>query len=120
MRITTIDLDIAKNVFQVHGIDAAEKVVVRRQLRRGQVMKFFEALPTCLVGSKWRSWHASGTALAAVLANQLPRVVSCADACLLNMVMVNMPSRLRSATVIPAMCLSQGPSDAGVQTPRCL
>jgi len=45
MRITTIDLDIAKNVFQVHGIDAAEKVVVRRQLRRGQVMNFFEALP---------------------------------------------------------------------------
>jgi transposase len=43
-------LDIAKNVFQVHGIDAAEKVVVRKQLRRGQVMKFFEALPPCLVG----------------------------------------------------------------------
>jgi transposase len=50
MRITTIGLDIAKNVFQVHGIDAAEKVVVRKQLRRGQVMKFFEALPPCLVG----------------------------------------------------------------------
>jgi len=41
VQITTIGLDIAKNVFQVHGIDAAEKVVVRRQLRRGQVMKFF-------------------------------------------------------------------------------
>ena len=37
MKITTIGLDIAKNVFQVHGIDAAEKVVVRKQLRRGQV-----------------------------------------------------------------------------------
>ena len=46
MQITTIVLDIAKNMFQVHGIDAAEKAVVRRQLRRGQVMKFFEALPT--------------------------------------------------------------------------
>jgi transposase len=43
-------LDIAKNVFQVHGIDAAEKVVVRKQLRRAQVMKFFAALPPCLVG----------------------------------------------------------------------
>ena len=43
MQITTIGLDIAKNVFQVHGIDAAEKVVVRKQLRRGQVMKFFES-----------------------------------------------------------------------------
>jgi transposase len=50
MHITTIGLDIAKNVFQVHGIDAAEKVVVRKQLRRGQVMKFFTALPPCLVG----------------------------------------------------------------------
>src|SRR5260221_12825817 len=50
MQISTIGLDIAKNVFQVHCIDAAEKVVVRKQLRRGQVMKFFEALPPCLVG----------------------------------------------------------------------
>ena len=50
MQITTIGLDIAKNVFQVHGIDAAEKVVVRKQLRRGHVMKFFAALPPCLVG----------------------------------------------------------------------
>ena len=37
MQVTTIGLDIAKNVFQVHGIDAAEKVVVRKQLRRHQV-----------------------------------------------------------------------------------
>ncbi len=50
MQITTIGLDIAKNVFQVHGIDTAEKVVVKKQLRRGQVMKFFEALPLCLIG----------------------------------------------------------------------
>ena len=50
MQITTIGFDIAKNVFQVHGIDAAERVVVRKQIRRGQLMKFFEALPPCLVG----------------------------------------------------------------------
>src|SRR3974377_1010159 len=50
MQITTIGLDIAKNVFQVHGIDAAEKVVIRKQLRRGQVLKFFASLPPCLVG----------------------------------------------------------------------
>jgi transposase len=37
-------------VFQVHGIDAAEKVVVRKQLRRRQVLAFFKALPACLVG----------------------------------------------------------------------
>jgi transposase len=47
---TTIGLDIAKNVFQVHGIDATEKVVVRKQLRRSQVIAFFKALPPCLIG----------------------------------------------------------------------
>ena len=50
MQVTTIGLDIAKNVFQVHAIDAAEKVVVRKQLRRSQVLEFFKALPACLVG----------------------------------------------------------------------
>ena len=50
MQITTIGLDIAKNVFQVHGIDASEKVVVRKQLRRSQVLAFFKALPPCLIG----------------------------------------------------------------------
>ena len=50
MQITTIGLDLAKNVFQVHGIDANEKVVVRKQLRRSQVIAFFAALSPCLVG----------------------------------------------------------------------
>src|SRR5437868_179195 len=50
MQITTIGLDIAKNVFQVHGIDSNEKVVVRKQLRRSQVVAFFKTLPPCLVG----------------------------------------------------------------------
>jgi transposase len=44
MQITTIGLDIAKNVFQVHGIDAAENVIVRKQLRRSKVIAFFAAL----------------------------------------------------------------------------
>src|SRR6202049_4840963 len=50
MQVTTIGLDIAKNVFQVHGIDANEKVVVRKQLRPRQVPDFFKALPPCLIG----------------------------------------------------------------------
>src|SRR5205807_8003588 len=50
MQITTIGLDIAKNVFQVHGIDANETVVVRKRLRRSQVLAFFKTLPACLVG----------------------------------------------------------------------
>jgi transposase len=48
--ITTIGLDIAKSVFQVHGVDAAGQVVVRRQLKRRYVLTFFEKLPPCLVG----------------------------------------------------------------------
>ena len=48
--ITTIGLDIAKSVFQVHGVDAAGQVVIRRQLKRRYVLAFFEKLPPCLVG----------------------------------------------------------------------
>ena len=48
--VTTIGLDIAKSVFQVHGVDAAGQVVIRRQLKRRQVVSFFQRLPACLVG----------------------------------------------------------------------
>jgi transposase len=48
--VTTIGLDIAKSVFQVHGVDAAGQVVIRRQLKRRYVLAFFEKLPPCLVG----------------------------------------------------------------------
>jgi transposase len=48
--ITTIGLDIAKSVFQVHGVDAAGQMVMRRQLKRRYVLTFFEKLPPCLVG----------------------------------------------------------------------
>ncbi len=48
--ITTIGIDIAKNVFQIHGVDAAGEIVIRRQLRRRQVLSFFRKQPSCLVG----------------------------------------------------------------------
>lgn len=48
--ITTIGLDIAKSVFQVHGIDAEGKVVVRQQLKRARVLAFFKKQAPCLVG----------------------------------------------------------------------
>ena len=48
--ITTIGLDIAKSVFQVHGVDAGGQVVMRRQLKRRYVLTFFQKLPPCLVG----------------------------------------------------------------------
>jgi transposase len=50
MEITTIGLDLAKNVFQVHGVNGTGEVVVRKTLRRAQVLRFFERLDPCLVG----------------------------------------------------------------------
>jgi transposase len=50
METITIGLDLAKNVFQVHGVDADGAVTVRKTLRRAQVLPFFEKLPPCLVG----------------------------------------------------------------------
>ena len=48
--ITAIGLDLAKKVFQVHAVDEAGSVIMRKQLRRGQVLAFFAGLPSCLVG----------------------------------------------------------------------
>ena len=50
MEITTIGIDLAKNVFRVHGVDRRGKVVLRKQLRRDQVAPYFANLPACLVG----------------------------------------------------------------------
>ncbi len=63
--ITTIGLDLAKHVFQVHGVDAEGKTVLRKQLRRAQVLAFFSRLPRCLVGMEacatglLEGWHAA-------------------------------------------------------------
>ena len=48
--ITTIGLDLAKHVFQLHGVDAEGTTVLRKRLRRGQVLAFFSRLPRCVVG----------------------------------------------------------------------
>jgi len=50
MQVIRFGIDLAKNVFQVHGVDATEHVVVQRQLRRAQVVKFFAAQPPVLIG----------------------------------------------------------------------
>jgi transposase len=52
MKITTIGPDLAKSVFQIHGIDTTGQVVVRKSLRRSQILPFF--LPSCLL-----AWSAS-------------------------------------------------------------
>ncbi len=50
MKITTVGIDLAKSVIQVHGVDERGKAVLRKQLRRNQVVAFFANLPACLVG----------------------------------------------------------------------
>jgi hypothetical protein len=69
MAIAVIGLDLAKNVFQAHGVDAEGGTVLRRRLRRSEVLSFFAGLPRVLVG--WRpatplttggaSWRSSAT-----------------------------------------------------------
>ena len=49
-QVVTIGLDLAKSVFQVHGVDAAGEVIVRRQIRRSQMLQFFARQPSCLIG----------------------------------------------------------------------
>ena len=63
LKITTVGLDLAKTVFQVHGCDEAGRPVVRRKLRRAQVIGFFKQLPPCLAGMEacssahhWARW----------------------------------------------------------------
>ena len=50
MQVSTIGLDLAKQVFQVHGINTDGAIVLRRRLRRSEVLKFFSMLPGCLIG----------------------------------------------------------------------
>ena len=48
--VSTIGVDIAKSVFQIHGVDAGGTVVIRRRVGRARVLEFFADLPPCLVG----------------------------------------------------------------------
>ena len=50
MKITTVGIDLAKNVFQVHGVNEYGKAVLKKQIRRDQVAEFFAQLPPCLIG----------------------------------------------------------------------
>ncbi|MDP6805853.1 MAG: IS110 family transposase, partial [Rhodospirillales bacterium] len=50
MKVTTIGLDLAKNVFQIHGADAAGRPILQKKLRRSQVVAFFAGFERCLVG----------------------------------------------------------------------
>lgn len=50
MKVTTLGIDLAKNVFQVHGIDHHDKVMLKKQLKRAEMAPFFINLPPCLIG----------------------------------------------------------------------
>lgn len=50
MQVTTVGLDLAKNIFQVHGVTETGEVAFNRPLRRAQVLAFFERLSPCLIG----------------------------------------------------------------------
>jgi len=50
MEITTIGIDLAKHVFQIHGVDSSGKAVIKKQLRREQMLPFFVQMPACLIG----------------------------------------------------------------------
>lgn len=50
MKVSTIGIDLAKNVFQVHGVDEHGKTVLRKQLKREQMALFFANMPACLIG----------------------------------------------------------------------
>ena len=52
MQVTTIGLDLAKNIFQIHGVDADGNVVVRKKLGRAGLLAFFSKLPSCIVGHR--------------------------------------------------------------------
>jgi transposase len=61
-KVSTIGLDIAKSVFQVHGVDVAGAVVIRKRVSRAKVLEYFGELPPCLVGSKRARPHITGAA----------------------------------------------------------
>ena len=50
MKVTTVGIDLAKNVFQLHGVNELGKTVIKKQLRRDQMAEFFVNLPACLIG----------------------------------------------------------------------
>ena len=80
--VTTIGLDIAKSVFQVHGHDGAGEVVIRRQLKRRSVLAFFQKLPPCLVGieacASAHHWSRELQALTTLLARRPTKVAAIA------------------------------------------
>jgi transposase len=100
MEISTIGLDLAKSVFQVHGIDAAGNVLVRKALRRAQMLPFFSKLAPCLVGME-----ACGTshhwARVLMQLGHLGKITKMGDKYLRKLLIVGMTSLVRRAKYKP-------------------
>ena len=54
--VTTVGLDLAKHIFQVHGVDASGRVVIAKAMRRNKLLEFFASLLTCVVGLEASGW----------------------------------------------------------------
>lgn len=74
MTITTLGIDIAKSVFQLHGVDAGGTIVLQRKLRRGAVLNFLSKLEPCLIGMEAR---ATSHTWARVLRGKIGPQLSC-------------------------------------------
>ncbi len=57
MKITRVGIDLAKNVFQIYGVDPQGKTILRRKLRRHEMIRFFKGLAACLIGMEASSSH---------------------------------------------------------------
>ncbi len=57
MKIMTVGIDLAKNVFQIHAVDTHGNVVLKKQIKRSQMLPFFTKIEPCLVGMERRPFH---------------------------------------------------------------
>ena len=84
--VSTIGLDIAKSVFQIHGVDVEGAVVIRKRVNRAKVLEFFAALPSCLVGIEAcptaHHWSRRLQALGHMVRLMPPSSDSCESLCL--------------------------------------
>ena len=105
MEVTTVQLDLGKDVFQVHGITSDGTVVFNRTIRRKQLPKFFEKLPSCLVGieacGSARHW-----------ARELAELVMMCGSCL-------QPTSSRMSNAAKPMLLMQRRFARPSRDPRC-
>ena len=113
--ITTIGLDIAKSVFQVHGVDNDGKVVIRCQPKRRYVLAFFEKLPPCLVGieacASSHHWSRELQALGHTVRLMPPAYVKPYSNGRRTMRPTPRPSARRSQEPICGLCQSRRPSN---------